>query len=70
MDILSIFSKNSYAKRTPINGYPMSPQWLFGDLNKLSSSQEKIANNKGNSTRFTQFKKFLDENGLVDTGFS
>lgn len=41
---------------------------IIGDLNELSSSQEEVMNYKGNSIRYTKFKKIMNENSFVDIG--
>lgn len=38
----------------------MDPWLIIGDLNELSSSQEKYLKNKRNPTRYIKFKQMLD----------
>lgn len=38
---------------------------IIGDLNELSSFQDKLASHKGNSTGYNNFKEILDDNILV-----
>lgn len=42
---------------------------IIRDLNKLTSSQHKIVNDKINFTRYNKFKSILDETCLVDIGY-
>lgn len=39
-----------------------------GDLNKLSNPNEKLSANKESSSRYANFNKFIDTNGLIDVG--
>lgn len=48
-----------------------SMAWLIlGDLNELSSLDEKSSFSKGNSTRYNNFKSFISYKNLIDRGFS
>lgn len=39
-----------------------------GDLNELTSSFDKLASQKENSSRYNKFMKILNGNNLVDIG--
>lgn len=41
----------------------------YRSLNEISSSPEKFAKNKGNSTRYNKFNNILNENELIVIGF-
>lgn len=42
----------------------------IGDLTEQTRSQEKLTNNKKNSSRYNSCKNILDENALVNIGFT
>lgn len=42
------------------------PWMIIGNLNELSTSEDKLAKKKGNSTRFNKFNNFLHTNNLMD----
>lgn len=58
------FRNNFVKKISCLNNNPSD--WLIGDINDLTSSQEKFSNNKGNSTQCNKFRQVLDEHALAD----
>lgn len=44
------------------------PWVIIGDLNELSSSKDKLAKNKENSSRLNKFNNLLNKNKLIDIG--
>lgn len=49
---------------------PSSKQsWMtIGNLNEITTSQQKLAYSKENSTRYNKFEKVFDDNGLLVIG--
>lgn len=42
------------------------PWTLLGDLNEIATSDERESINKGSSTRFERFNRFIQDNNLID----
>lgn len=61
-----LLAKQLWKESSRSNNTSTKPWLIIRDLNELtSSSQEKSANNKGNSTKYTNSKKVFDENELI-----
>lgn len=45
------------------------PWLLVGDLDGMSNSNRKCSAQHGSSTRYIQFNKFIQQNGLIDIGY-
>lgn len=46
-----------------------NPMIIIGDFNEISNTHERLSLSKSNSTRSTNFNKFIDSNFLIDLGF-
>lgn len=46
------------------------PWVILGDLNELSSLDEKLSTNTGKSTRYNTFNNFTNNYNLIDLGFT
>lgn len=58
MVFLKIVCTKNFGRKSVLNSSGIEPLMVVGDLNKLSSSQDKLVRHKGNC-RYNKFLKFL-----------
>lgn len=62
--------RRNYGNILVISRIRDSKLWLIlGDFNVLSSPDEKLSFSTGNSTRYNNFNKLINQTSLIDLGF-